>query len=67
MSDAVITALNMTRSERQGRMMAARMAVAKNNVYCWAGELLEELGSIALARTAAVPAMRFGTLSANVA
>jgi trehalose 6-phosphate synthase len=65
--DAIGTAIAMPRSERQGRMSAARRTVAQNNVYRWAGELLEELGSIAHARTEPVPAVRFGALSASVA
>jgi trehalose 6-phosphate synthase len=64
---AMNTALTMTKMERQGRMAAARMAVEGNNVYCWAGELLQELGSRARAQARPVPVMRFGALSASVA
>jgi trehalose 6-phosphate synthase len=66
--NAISAALAMGRSERQARMVAARAAVRRNNVYRWAGELLQELGSIAHSRTQPIPAaLRFESVTASVA
>jgi trehalose 6-phosphate synthase len=66
--DAISGALTMPRSERQARMTAARAVVARNNVYRWAGQLLQELGGIAQTRTQGVPAaLRFEAVTASVA
>jgi hypothetical protein len=48
--------------------VAARAVVRRNNVYRWAGELLQELGSIAHSRTQSIPAaLRFESVNASVA
>jgi trehalose 6-phosphate synthase len=65
--DAIRLAVTMPRSERQGRMKAARMVLARNDIFDWAGELLEELTSIADARKQPHPITRFGTVAAGVA
>jgi hypothetical protein len=49
-------------------MTAARGVVARNNVYRWAGQLLQELGVMAQARTQSIPAaLRFEAVTASVA
>jgi trehalose 6-phosphate synthase len=65
--DAIGSALAMSKSERQARMAAARTAVEKNNVYRWAGELLGELGFIALGQGRPAAAQPFGRVSMSVA
>jgi trehalose-6-phosphate synthase len=66
--DAISASLNMPQSERQARMTAMRAVVARNNVYRWAGQLIQELGTIAQTRTQRVPAaLRFEAVTASVA
>ena len=66
--DAIGSALSMPRSERQARMAAARAVVARNNVYRWAGHLLQELGVMAQTRAQGAPAaLRFQAATASVA
>lgn len=64
---AITSALTMSRMERRARMAVARMAVAKNNVYCWAGELLQELGALGRPQAQPAPTMRLNKFSASVA
>ena len=64
---AMCTALTMSKPERQRRMAAARLVVERNNVYCWAGELLQELRRRAWDQAPPMPAMHFGTVTASVA
>jgi trehalose 6-phosphate synthase len=65
---AMHTALNMKKPERQRRIAAARMVVERNNVYCWAGQLLQELRRHAWGQADwHRPGMHFGTVSASVA
>ncbi|MDX2150270.1 MAG: trehalose-6-phosphate synthase [Bryobacteraceae bacterium] len=47
LSSAILTALAMERPERRARMAAARAVVRENNVFRWAGALLQELAAIA--------------------
>jgi len=42
----MVTALTMPKAERQARMCEARRVIATNNVYKWAGTLIQELGEI---------------------
>ncbi len=46
MSEAVRTALEMPKAERQTRMARMRQTVREHNIYRWAGLLLEELSRI---------------------
>jgi trehalose 6-phosphate synthase len=49
-------ALSMDEAERRGRMLASRETVARNNIYRWAGKMVNELGRIAARRLLEVPA-----------
>jgi trehalose 6-phosphate synthase len=64
---AIRKALAMTEPERQFRMSAARAVVEKNTVYRWAGEILEQLGSLALARPRPVFTRQIDRVPASVA
>jgi trehalose 6-phosphate synthase len=44
--NAVEAALAMHTSERQRRMFEARRVVERNNVYRWAGTLIEEINAL---------------------
>ena len=46
MSDAIHRALNMPAEERRRRMNRMRSVVAENNVYRWAGKILQTLSGI---------------------
>jgi alpha,alpha-trehalose-phosphate synthase [UDP-forming] len=48
-------ALTMEESERRGRMAALRETVARNNIYRWAGKMVDQLGRIAARRNLEVP------------
>jgi trehalose 6-phosphate synthase len=45
-ADALISALDMPRAERQARMRAMRRIVAGRNVFSWASDILEGLESL---------------------
>jgi trehalose 6-phosphate synthase len=63
---AIETALFMPRVERRQRMKAAREVVEKNNVYRWAGELLDAAASIARVQTTTAR-LRYASRTASVA
>lgn len=65
--DAVSMALAMSRSERQRRMNTAREVVRNNNIFRWAGTLLEELEQIGRAGRETREFAPFGRLAASVA
>jgi alpha,alpha-trehalose-phosphate synthase [UDP-forming] len=65
--DAISTALTMPRSERQRRMAAARETVRNNNIFRWAGALLEEIEQLGRAGSESREFAPFGRLAASVA
>jgi trehalose 6-phosphate synthase len=64
---AMVSALTMSRSERQRRMSEARTVVSANNVYRWAGTLIEELDAIMTGGVSAANSMVFDELVATLA
>jgi alpha,alpha-trehalose-phosphate synthase [UDP-forming] len=52
---AMYQALSMDEAERRARMAALRETVARNNIYRWAGKMVNELGRIAARRTLETP------------
>ena len=66
---ALHQALMMDEAERRARMSALREAIARNNVYRWAGKMVSQLGRIAARRqlegARTEPADRWDALTAN--
>jgi trehalose 6-phosphate synthase len=50
MASVLHQALSMEEPERRARMAALRGTVARNNIYRWAGKIVDELGRIAMLR-----------------
>ena len=48
-------AVNMDKAERRARMLAMRERVARNNIYRWAGKMVDELGRVAARRRLETP------------
>jgi trehalose-6-phosphate synthase len=63
----VEAALSMPRPERRLRMSEARRVVEKNNVYRWAGALIEKINASKRSDVAPARVSRFERLSASVA
>jgi trehalose 6-phosphate synthase len=65
--DAISTALTMPLIERRRRMAVARAVVQTNNIYRWAGTLIEEINELSRRPVPPKRFVHFGKLSANVA
>ena len=55
LAEAIRLSLEMDPDERRARMQRMRRVVRENNVYRWAGNLIEELAEIRLERPETVP------------